>query len=156
MTEHSYHFLSANQEKVVGKFFSWTQYELCFNWYDWRILAANEKRINWSGLLELDCLPAWSQTMSSGTIGTTFELHPVCKEGLVVMLAKKRSTCVAPEVKNYIWALQHPLLFENWPILQRILDPLLFQSSNVLDLICDSRYLLHLFVHYLRQVLWTG
>ena len=50
-TNNSYHFFWANQEKVVGKFFSWTRYEFCVNRCDWRILAGNEQR-NWSGLLE--------------------------------------------------------------------------------------------------------
>ena len=44
-TNYSYHFFSANQQKVVSKFFSWTQHEFCVNRCDWRILAGNEKRI---------------------------------------------------------------------------------------------------------------
>ena len=43
-TENSYHFFWANQ-KVISKFFSWTQYEFCVNRCYWRTLAGNEKKM---------------------------------------------------------------------------------------------------------------
>ena len=55
-TDNLYHFFWANQEKVVGKLFSWTQHEFCVNRCDWIILAGNEKRIG------KDCLNCVNST----------------------------------------------------------------------------------------------